>query len=213
MDGPLLSSWLEKSNISSSISGFFREMVQRTHKKVSASREAAKFLHSDDVLSHKESFAGVEKDSVELLLKELNQRSIGAHLGGQLDSHVANVIEELNVSDHKDKNGTSTAIRRDERLENEALKLAGDGDLAGIRKLSMTSPESIRDALDSETGDTCLHLAARAGCYHTVKWLLSEVSIDYTILNKKKRSALYEATIGCNDQVIVLLAKISHLKI
>ncbi len=33
MDGPLLTSWLEKSTVDSAIKGFMREMTQRTHKK------------------------------------------------------------------------------------------------------------------------------------------------------------------------------------
>lgn len=206
MDGPLLCSWIERSKLNSSIFGFMREMVQRTHKKVLASREAAKFLHSDGVLSHKESFAGVKTDSIEKLLDTLNKRNITANLGGLVDSEVAKVIEELGVSDNE-KN-KHTVLGRDEGVEKEALDFAAKGDLAEIRKLSMKNPEAIRAAKHPETGETCLHLAAKTGCYHTVKWLLSEACADYSILDKKKQSAVHAAVISGDTQVVSITAKI-----
>ena len=66
MDGLLLSSWLEKSVTISTIKVFMRKMAQRTNKKVIASRDAAKFLHSKEVLFHDEDFAGIKKESVKL---------------------------------------------------------------------------------------------------------------------------------------------------
>ena len=202
MDGPLLSSWIERSNLDSSVKGFMREMVQRTHKKVMASREAAKFLHSDKVLSHAESVAGVKSESVKHLLATLEERGIDAKLGGSLDSRVAKVIQELGISDEE-----IVDVRRNPNVEKQALDLAAIGDTAGIRKLSMSFPRVTRAARHAETGETCLHFAAKVGCYHTVKWLLSEACVDYEVLDNKKQSPLHAAVVGGNVKVVRLLTK------
>jgi salicylate hydroxylase len=204
MDGPLLCSWIEKSNLNSCVNGFMRDMVQRTEKKVRASREAAQFLHSDAVLSHKESFAGVQTNSIELLLNTLHERNISANAGGLIDGQVAKVIQELGIHDEKSKNTTEG---RNEGAEREALAFSAKGDLANIRKLSMKYPESIRMARHPETGDTCLHLAARAGCYHTVKWLLAEACADHTTLDNKKQSILHAAVWSGNCKLVSLISK------
>ncbi len=206
MDGPLLCSWLEKSNLNSCVNGFMREMVQRTHKKVLASREAAQFLHSDDVLLHKESFAGVEPEMMEKLLKTLNDRNITANLGGLIDSKVAEVIDE--IGGFKNDTTQNSEMPRDEVAESAALKYACEGNLAEFRKLSMKSPEAIRAARHPETGETCLHVAAKFGHYHTVKWLISEACLDFEVLDKKNQSVVHSALISGNLKVSFLIARI-----
>ena len=208
MDGPLLSSWLEKSAIDSAIKGFMREMTQRTNKKVMASRDAATFLHSKQILSHDEDFAGVKKDSVKLLLQTLKERNIGAHLGKNIDQKVSQVIDEFGFYDLQQQ---SEAGKADKTIEEQklALKLATSGDIAGIRLLSLSHPMAIRIAKDDITKETCLHLAAKKGYYHSCKWLVSEANVQVDSIDKKGRSPLHAAVISKNLKVISLLAKLS----
>jgi 2-polyprenyl-6-methoxyphenol hydroxylase-like FAD-dependent oxidoreductase len=207
MDGPLLSSWFEKSTIDSAIKGFMREMVQRTNKKVTASREAAKFLHSEQVLSNEEDFAGVRKDSIQLLLQTLEKRNIGAHLGAKLDEKVSEIIKELDIYQEEVSMQEEIDCSEEQKI---ALKLAANSDTAAIRILSMSHPNAIRIAKDDKTQETCLHLAAKSGCYHTCKWLLSEASVDVNAIDSNGHSPLDAAKIGGNPQIVSLISKLTE---
>lgn len=211
MDGPLLSSWLEKSTIDAAIKGYLREMTQRTNKKVVASREAADFLHSRNILLNEESFAGVKKDSVAFLLSTLEERNIGAHLGVNLDEKVSQVIEELGcyLDQSISPNG---AEGEGHEVQTLALNLARNGNTAGIRNLSLSNPEAIRMAKDRASQETCLHLAARRGCYHTCRWLISEANVNLDCKDKDGHSPLHAAIAGGNPDIISLLSKIISQK-
>lgn len=189
----------------SAITGFMREMIQRTSKKVNASREAASFLHSPEVLSHVDDFAGVKKHEAPNVIKTLKERKIGAHFGSELDGSIEAVIDELGVSEDL----TSQAIPEKDQIQ-LALDLSRRGDLANIRKLSMEWPAVMRLARDDKTGETCLHLAAKAKCIDTCKWLIAEASVDYKILDNNNRSPLHSAVVGGDIKVIELFAKLCN---
>lgn len=244
MDGILLAKWLSRSKLDSAVKGFNREMVQRTHKKVMASREAARYLHSENVMNNcneakdkskclneidsdqerSDKFAGVAKGSIQKFLKILIEKGINANnFGDDLDSKVRRLIEELGISEKKEsiqitendlhfqdgrkikKHSNFTNAEKDKK---DALSYARCGDTAGLRGLSIYNPMSIRDARD-ETGETCLHLAAKFGCYYTVKWLLSEASVSNCAIDQRGRSPLHAAVEGGDLQVVSLLARIS----
>jgi len=211
MDGPLLTSKLERSNIDVAIWSYMREMIQRTDKKVIDSRKAANYLHSAQVLIDKDDFAGVRKDSTPLLLRTLEERGIGAHLGKELDNQVAAVIDELNVHQlsktSNEENNENYAILQSQ--QKHALKLAASGDLAAIRFLSMSHPDAIRTARDEATKESCLHKAARFGCYHTFKWFLSEACLSYDDFNVDGHTVMGSAIIGGNLRIISVLAKLT----
>ncbi len=200
-DGPLLSSWLEKSAIESAIKGFMREMTQRTNKKVMASREAAALLHSEEILLNKEDFAGVKPECVQQLLQDLEKNHIGASSGMYLDDKVLNVIQKMNALVDQPNMSVSS--------ENQAvsLELASRGDLAGLRKLSLSDPISIQNAKDNVTQETCLHLAAKGGHYDTCKWLISEACLLSDAIDCSKQTPLHKATTSGEMKVITLIAK------
>jgi ankyrin repeat protein len=187
----------------SAITGFMREMIQRTSKKVNASRDAAIFLHSLEVLSNGDDFAGVKKYEAVHLIKILKERRIGAHLGADLDDKVEAVINELQISE----DCSNQPVPEKDQIQ-RALDLTRSGDLANIRILSIEWPTVMRLARDDNTGETCLHLAAKARCIETCKWLISEASVDYRALDKNNRSPLHSAVIGSDPKVIEIFAKL-----
>lgn len=180
-------------------------MVQRTSKKVKASRDAAKILHSISVFDDVQEFAGVKTNDVQKLIDVLHERNIGARLGVELDNKIQEVIRELGVSDQN----FNDVIPSCDKQKDLALDLSRTANLEGIRKLSIDSPDAIRLAFDNLTGETCLHLAAKAKCIDTCKWLISEAFLDYRVLDYKKRSPLHSAVIGGDVHVIELFAKLS----
>jgi ankyrin repeat protein len=180
-----------------------REMTQRTSKRVSASREAAIYLHSSEVLSHVDDFAGVKKHQAAHVIKILKERNIGAHLGAELDRKVEAVIDELGVSEDFEKE----SVPQKDQIQ-LALDLSRRGDLANIRMLSIEWPTVMRLARDTNTGETCLHLAAKARCIETCKWLISEASVDHRALDNSNRSPLHSAVVGGDTNVIRLFAKV-----
>jgi len=206
-DGPLLSSWFERSVVDSAVMGFMREMVTRTSVKVKASREAACFLHSKAALTSKENFAGVKEDFRDEFTRILRARNINAMLGKFLDKKVSDLIIELNVNDTVTKSSKSGS----QSLQNRALKLAAIGDTAALRILSTKHASSIRDARCKDSAQGCLHLAANFGCYWTCRWLLSEVCCDCNHLDNRKRSPLHYAVVEGHIDVTRLLARVSKV--
>jgi 2-polyprenyl-6-methoxyphenol hydroxylase-like FAD-dependent oxidoreductase len=214
MDGPLLCTWLERSNLDAAVKGFMREMVQRTRKKVLASREAAKFFHSDTVLEHEESFAGVKDVSVKKLLGVLNDRGIGASLGESLDDRVADIIQELGLSSNRKGSSGSPSLEMVDTQDYEhakvkALEFAKSGNTAEIRKLSMSpcGVKAICTAKLDATGETILHLAAKSGCYHTVRWLLSETCADANALDNEQKTPFDTVRDDGDARIVGLLEK------
>jgi len=225
-DGPLLASWLTKSTIDCALKGFMREMIQRTQKKVSSSREAALFLHSKEVLTPSSTdsscghnFAGVPTEFVPKLLSELKEREIGAHYGFNLDSAIRDVIVDLLSTAKSVKKEAATAVttttinneQKDsiELSKQKALAAAAIGNTKELRALSMLSSlhsEIIRTAVDDKKR-TCLHLAALGGHYHACRWLISEVNVDVDAVDENGTDVLGAAEIGGNDTVISLLRK------
>lgn len=193
MDGPLLCHWLEKSNVDSAVKGFMREMVTRTRKKVIASRQAAVLLHSTDILHQEESFAGVKQDQVKTLIEALEKRGITASMGAELDRNVAHVIREIGFSsDASSCDDPIIDFKYRQQLECEALGYSQNGQLEQLRHLSRTchGVDAIRKAKKSDSsGETCLHLAVENGCYHLVKWLVSEVGVDIHALDNNGQTA------------------------
>jgi hypothetical protein len=99
-DGPLLVDWLcrKGANLTAALSHFEREMIHRTRNKVIASREAAIYLHSPQVLQTQHDFSGVPKEVVSQFLHELQLRNVTAHLGGQLDKVIYRIIHEMTIA-------------------------------------------------------------------------------------------------------------------
>lgn len=214
MDGPLLCHWLEKSNLDSAMKGFMREMVQRTRKKVMASRQAASYLHSKEVIeSSKESFAGVADDDVQTLIQLLDEKGINANLSDKLDSSIQRIIIEYNLADD-DKKDESSDSESNDILEANALAFAEKGLLSELRKLSLNTSgvEAIKNARDEKL-NTCLHIAARYGCYHTIRWLISEMGMEVNTQNIEGYTS-YEISKqgGQNKRLILLLEKLSKLE-
>jgi 2-polyprenyl-6-methoxyphenol hydroxylase-like FAD-dependent oxidoreductase len=91
-DGPLLVSWLLKPGRTDSIAiqtrlrSFEREMIDRAGPKVIASRTAAERLHSPAAIQDEYGFEGV--DSAADFKKLLQEKNIGAWLGGDLEQDV-----------------------------------------------------------------------------------------------------------------------------
>lgn len=206
-DGPLLTSWLEKSSIDSAIRGFMREMAARTGEKVKASRDAATFLHSPRVLEKSEDFAGVRKEMVPDFLNFLEKERIGASLGGKLDSFICELIAKTNrkyvpaAEVEEDK-----ANSKDMLLEADALAYATSGDTAGLRRLP---PGIIHCAVDLERR-TCLHLAALGGHYFTCRFLLTESFVPCDILDSAGNTPLHSACLGRDLRTMKLLSAISR---
>ncbi len=175
LDGPLLASWLQRANKTASIQGFWREMVERTALKVEASAEAARYLHSPQVLEEPAHFAGVRPECIDSSLAILREKGIGAAKADQLDAEIRSIIDQLQV-------GVTVAdvMDKDEKIkwEQHVLCLASSGDTHALRNLSLQHASAIRRALDSEKR-TCLYLAAKAGHYPTCRWLLTEVFIPH----------------------------------
>ena len=129
---------------------------------------------------------------------------------GPKGSKYSQVIEEFGFY----LQHSSETENDDESIEEQklALKLAANGDTAGIRLLSLSHPMAIRIAKDDVTQETCLHLAAKNGYYHTCKWLISEANVQVDCMDKKRQSPLHAAmTVGnlkMNNSVISSLTSI-----
>jgi 2-polyprenyl-6-methoxyphenol hydroxylase-like FAD-dependent oxidoreductase len=187
-DGPLLADWLGKSKFHPALVGFDREVRQRTHKTVVASREAALHLHSSSVLlKGEEDFVGVAREHIPTLLEELKQRNIGAHLGKEgLEDAIAKVIQELNIDGSTSASGDNSIKKKKQNkykpLNTEAaesmLQAAATGVLPVLRNSSKTyDPDCFSTMTTNDKGETCLHLAARNGHLATCQWLLSECDV------------------------------------
>lgn len=170
-DGPLLAKCLEKSSIDSAVTNFWREAVNRTAPVVTASRMAAKELHSPAIL-HSHGFAGVRQNAIASFLDTLRMRNIDAALGENLDLQVRKAIQEFGVGEPE------LALAIGPHEQQKALQYAACGDTPSLRLQSLAKhSESIRTALD-EHSRSCLHLAARGGHTETCRWLVTEIYCD-----------------------------------
>ena len=189
LDGPLLAEWLcEKKckDVATAIKCFEREMVQRTGKKVRDSREAAKIYHSmEGVEGGEEGFAGVPKTDVKRLLAELKARDIKARAGGDLDSEVLLVINDLGITLESDKDKKTVGDAASIRLQ--LLQMAADGDMAGLRSLSHTASADL--AATDDGGRSLAHIAAEAKHLYIVKWLVKEAQVDWMRRDKSGKTA------------------------
>mmetsp|Transcript_3176 Transcript_3176/g.4744 ORF Transcript_3176/g.4744 Transcript_3176/m.4744 type:complete len:642 (-) Transcript_3176:117-2042(-) len=180
-DGPLLAEWLCRSkDLKKALNNFEREMINRTRQKVLTSREAAQYLHSPAVLQTQQDFSGVPKDILPLFLNELKSRNIGAHLGAKLDDAMRHVLQEMVIAANIELSLPRDPPHEDSNTifpnRNEVLTYARNGDLSELRSFSLlcSDPIYIRSARLEDTGETCLHLAAKNGHYDVCKWLISE---------------------------------------
>ena len=89
---------LTHQNIYTRLRCFEREMVARTSSKVRASREAATMLHSPSVLTETFRVEGVSTDLQHVLMRELEVLNIGAHLSGNLEIKLRDVLTGLQVT-------------------------------------------------------------------------------------------------------------------
>ena len=209
-DGPLLASWLEKSSIDAAVRGFMREMVARTKEKVSASREAASFLHSPAVLDHSEDFAGVQAEMVPQFLDLLAKKNIGAPLAEKLDSSIGTFLKgeegKRFVSVTSEPAEDEKSSKKSDLLRGQALECAERGDSAGLRRLP---PYIIHTALDSDQRN-CLHLAARGGHYYTCRYLITESWMPTDSKDAAGKTPLDYAHISKDTQTTKLLAAVSY---
>jgi 2-polyprenyl-6-methoxyphenol hydroxylase-like FAD-dependent oxidoreductase len=222
-DGPVVAKWLLQAKLHSAVAGCMREMVQRTAPVVSASRQAAEYWHSGPVVSkttttdnggditanssahqqqeeqreEQHKFAGVRASCVSDLLQALRENKITAGTAN-LDRHIQQVIDELQVSDNnvnisfpadKDADDSDNHDGMDmSLLFADALGAARAGSLNELRELSWRAlPTSNKSNSNGNsklalatvkcptgTGRTCLHEAAAAGHVTTVHWLVTE---------------------------------------
>eukprot|EP00457_Paulinella_chromatophora_P026042 gb/GEZN01030969.1/.p1 GENE.gb/GEZN01030969.1/~~gb/GEZN01030969.1/.p1 ORF type:complete len:129 (-),score=14.01 gb/GEZN01030969.1/:55-411(-) len=101
-DGPLLANWLgrpglSEKNLPSRLRCFEREMVSRAGQRVLASREAARHLHSPEVVDKDYNFGveGLGNEASARVLAILANYDITAAKGEHLDMCVAEVIKQL----------------------------------------------------------------------------------------------------------------------
>jgi salicylate hydroxylase len=221
-DGPVVAKWLLQAKLHSAVAGCMREMVQRTAPVVKASRQAAEYWHSGPVSKtattdhdtgttttgngdttantcarqqqqEQHKFAGVRESCVSDLLQALRESKITAGTAN-LDRHIQQVIDELQVSDHIHADvsvaaaATGADVPVDKLLFAEALRAARAGSLSELRELSWRALSTGNSKNGSSnrklalatvkcpdgTGRTCLHEAAAAGHVQTVHWLVTE---------------------------------------
>jgi 2-polyprenyl-6-methoxyphenol hydroxylase-like FAD-dependent oxidoreductase len=218
-DGPVVAKWLLQAKLHSAVAGCMREMVQRTAPVVLASRQAAEYWHSGPVLSkatttndgektanssacqqqqqEQHKFAGVRESCVSDLLRALQENKITAGTAN-LDRHIQQVIDELQVSDNNVNISVAVDKEADDSNDHDgldmsllfadALRAARTGSLNELRELSWralstgnknSSNGNSKLALatvkcPAGTGRTCLHEAAAAGHLKTVHWLVTE---------------------------------------
>jgi 2-polyprenyl-6-methoxyphenol hydroxylase-like FAD-dependent oxidoreductase len=219
-DGPVVAKWLLQAKLHSAVAGCMREMVQRTAPVVQASRQAAEYWHSGPVASksittdngdttanssahqqqqeqqeEQHKFAGVRESCVPDLLQALRENKITAGTAN-LDRHIQQVIDELQVSDNNVNMSVAAGKDADDSKNHDgmdmsllfadALRAARTGSLNELRELSWRvlptgnkSNGNSKLALASVkcpagTGRTCLHEAAAAGHVKTVHWLVTE---------------------------------------
>lgn len=67
-----------RGTVSSAILSFEREMMVRAGAKVVASREAAQYFHSPEVLHEPQKIAGVNDEDVPILLEKIKEAKVGA---------------------------------------------------------------------------------------------------------------------------------------
>jgi len=221
LDGPLLASWLQRASLESARKGFLREMMQRTRKRVLASREAARLLHSNEILMAQQEFAGVIQHHIPNLLKELRQSGIDASCGSELDTKVSNVIHQMGIKKEYNVNSSVVVAKEEgcnkkkyDAQQRQALYFAAKGDTQSLRNLSLSLQHSdeecvIKSARNTHYGQTCLHVAAAARHYDTCRWLLTEVFMDANIPDKEGKSAYQVALEGGVEQIIALFTKAS----
>jgi hypothetical protein len=151
-------------------------MIHRTRNKVKASREAATYLHSPQVLQTQHDFAGVPKEVAAKFLHELQIRNITADLGGQLDMAIYRILHELCIVTPNMSARVDNEIETGNVDVEMLLKFAQEGNLSELRKVSLLHHHSylIRSSRRHDTGETCLHLAAKNGHYDVCRWLVSE---------------------------------------
>ena len=102
-DGPLLAAWLcrpglTKQNLFTRLRCFEREMIARTTPKVSASREAARYLHSHECLEAEPGIEGLDGPTARRVIASLRETKAGAALGGELDEAIRRVIESIQTN-------------------------------------------------------------------------------------------------------------------
>jgi hypothetical protein len=93
-------------------------------------------LHSPAVVvtGSDQDFAGVVKDQVAALLKALEEESIGASLGADLDSRVLKAIHDMGCQEMSVDQQAKQLSTDDQR---QALTFAFQGDTQGLRTLSL----------------------------------------------------------------------------
>lgn len=95
-DGPLLASWLTRtSSIPAALAGYEREMAHRSGEKVLASREAAKLLHSPEVLLETPSIAFIPDDVAIQAVKLAAIQGIGAQCGADISKKFLTLVHSV----------------------------------------------------------------------------------------------------------------------
>lgn len=168
-DGFVISRWLVRAGFESAVKASLREIAQRTTPVVEASREAALFWHSPEVLNVEHKFAGTS--DVETLTTALSERGITAETPN-LDHSIATVMDELNIRELDENSKENNFANPD--IATSALRMAREGDLAGLRAISWEHPTLIRLIRDDTTKQTCLDAALLNGHVATANWLRTE---------------------------------------
>lgn len=233
-DGPALAEWLQKSNLSSALLGFEREMHSRSRPKVLASRDAALSLHSQEVMDqhqHEQNIAGVRKECLEEVIKTLKEYGINANSGDKLDDKVREIIVSLGAGvDNQSLPSQQKLQGVDDNtialVKKKVLSYAKNGDTFNLRNISIKySCSVVQIARDKISNRSCLSLAAAGGHFHTTKWLLEEAGIldieeseatdesGYDMMiDNMGQSPLHAAIIGGNPKVMgIILHKCKEL--
>ena len=202
----MVAQWLQRARLGAAVQGAMREIVQRTAPVVQASREAALYWHSPDAWQKMEehSFAGLTpsicvSDLQETFLRE----NITAETTNDLDSAIQKHV--LEVHPHLQSAGDYSTVDTSFALEliADALQAADRCDLESLRLLTWNEhPRLVQSAVDSCTGNTCLHnvLSLRekeevldtqgmekyfASRQRIVSWLVTEAGCDLESTNKQ----------------------------
>jgi len=177
-DGVCVGNHLAKSSLQSAVNSCMREIVQRTRHVVLASREAARYWHSNEALQAPQSFAGMPDTFVSTLLE------LGITAETQsLDTAISKVISNKGLVIPLDDKQLNSNDHGDEIIQIEAFNAIYACDRGTLRRLSWKRPMLLRSLRDKDHQWSLLHVASAVGDWKTVRWLLEEAGCSVSTVD------------------------------